>query len=142
MISAKTPRPARKCLRSEGMVDSMSETVIKMQSSRDRYQNAIKSVRPSPKWRPGASLVRSTGLRASQTWQLRTGNRLVTDFTQVILQFSRDGVILQFTRDGGEGLCHVSFGMQPPASAYFKDEQIKLCAGNRFGKRVVWIFPE
>jgi hypothetical protein len=52
--------------------------------------------------------------------QLRAGNRLVTDITQVILQFSRDR---------GDGLCHVLFGMQPPASAYGKDEQIKLCGG-------------
>jgi hypothetical protein len=40
--------------------------------------------------------------------QLRTRNRLVTDFTQVILQFSRDR---------GDGLCHVLFGMQPAASS-------------------------
>ena len=31
----------------------MSEAVIKTQSSRDRYQNVMKRVRPSPKGRPG-----------------------------------------------------------------------------------------
>jgi hypothetical protein len=56
---------------------------------------------------PSAELRRPGG-RASFPRQLRTGNRLVTDFSQVILQFSRYR---------GDGRCHVLFGMQLPASS-------------------------